>query len=80
MNSNDHSIIANIKHAIHNKESVSIGGGVFDHKELADFLGHYRSMQDALEAARLLCANLQHGGVGHMTLVENFDINDAKII
>jgi hypothetical protein len=72
-------IIANLKHAVWNKESVKIGGGTFDHKELADFLGHYRSMQDALEAARLLCANLQNGGVGSETLVDNFQILDEKI-
>lgn len=33
----------------------------------------------ALEAARLLCANLDNGGHGHMTLVENFHNIDDKI-
>lgn len=31
-----------------------------------------------LEAARLLCANLRHGGHGHMTLVENFEKFDDE--
>ena len=75
----DHTIIANIKHAIRSKEPALIGGGSFDHKELADFLGHYRSMQDALGAARLLCANLDNGGVGSATLRDNFRLQDDKI-
>ncbi len=29
-------------------------------------------MEKALQAARLLCANLEHGGTGHMALVDNF--------
>lgn len=29
---------ANLKHAIRNKESVSIGGGIFDTKELKEIL------------------------------------------
>ena len=33
----------------------------------------------ALEAARLLCANLHHGGHGHMTLVQNFENLDAEV-
>jgi len=33
----------------------------------------------ALEAARLLCANLRHGGQGHMTLVDNFQEVDEAI-
>jgi hypothetical protein len=77
--SNTHTMIANLKHAAWNKETVSIGGGTFDHKEVADFLGHYRAMQDALEAARLLCANLDNGGVGSATLVDNFRLQDDKV-
>lgn len=77
--SNTHPIIANIKHAVWNKEVAHIGGGSFNEKELADFLGHYRAMQDALEAARLLCANLDNGGVGSATLVDNFRLQDDKI-
>lgn len=75
----DHAILANIKHAIRNKEPAQIGGGSFDHKELASFLGHYLFMQDALEAARLLCANLDNGGVGRATLVDNFRLRDEKV-
>ena len=38
-----------------------------------DFIrNEYRAMEKALEAARLLCANLANGGQGHMTLVNNF--------
>lgn len=37
-----------------------------------------RQKDDALEAARLLCANLDNGGVGHMTLVEHFRSLDEK--
>jgi hypothetical protein len=72
-------MIANIKHAIRTKATTEIGGGSFDHKELSEFLGHYRAMQSALEAARLLCSNLQNGGEGHMTLVDNFHILDDTI-
>lgn len=72
-------IIANLKKAAFDRETLTIGGGIFNHKEIADFLGHYRSMQDALEAARLLCANLQNGGVGSNTLVDNFQIQVDKI-
>jgi uncharacterized protein (UPF0335 family) len=36
-------------------------------------------MNDALQAARLLCANLDNGGVGHKTLVENFRKLDEEI-
>ncbi len=38
-----------------------------------------KTMNEALEAARLLCANLRNGGTGHMTLVENFDKLDGAI-
>jgi hypothetical protein len=33
----------------------------------------------ALEAARLLCANLDNGGVGHKSLVENFRKMDEEV-
>lgn len=36
-------------------------------------------MRDALQAARMLCANLETGGTGHMSLVENFRKLDEKI-
>lgn len=36
-------------------------------------------MEEALEAARLLCANLRQGGQGHMTLVDDFCQKDDKI-
>lgn len=34
---------------------------------------------NALEAARLLCANLRHGGVGHARLIDNFQTMDEAI-
>lgn len=40
---------------------------------IADAAVKIEKMERALEAARLLCANLRNGGVGHMSLVENFD-------
>jgi hypothetical protein len=36
-------------------------------------------MNRALADARLLCANLRRGGVGHMTLVENFQDTDGLV-
>ena len=33
----------------------------------------------ALQAARLLCANLDNGGVGHKSLVENFRKFDEEV-
>jgi hypothetical protein len=39
----------------------------------------FAKMQTALGDARLLCANLRHGGQGHMTLVENFQDTDALV-
>jgi hypothetical protein len=40
----------------------------------------FNDRDKALEAARLLCANLRRGGTGHMTLVENFEDLDADVI
>jgi hypothetical protein len=36
-------------------------------------------MEKVLERARLLCANLENGGVGHMTLVRSFQELDEKL-
>lgn len=77
--SNDHQVITNLKHAFHNRETVQIGGGSFTPNQIAEFLGHYRAMQNALEAARLLCANIGNGGVGMQTLADNFGILDDAI-
>lgn len=78
--SNTHQMIDNLKQAVLNKQTIKIGGATFYHKGLEDFLGHYRSMQDALVAARLLCENLEKGGDGlTATLVDNFRIQDEKV-
>jgi hypothetical protein len=61
-----HPMIANLKHAAWNKE-------------VADFLGHYQAMKDALEAAKLLAANIERGGVGSQTLVDNFHLCVDKV-
>jgi hypothetical protein len=37
------------------------------------------STDKALQAARLLCANLDNGGVGHKSLVENFRKLDEEV-
>ena len=36
-------------------------------------------MEEVLQAARLLCANLDNGGVGHKSLVENFRKLDEEV-
>jgi hypothetical protein len=37
-----------------------------------DTISEVQHMQRALEAARLLCANLDNGGTGHQALVNHF--------
>ena len=37
------------------------------------------AMEKALEAARLLCANLDNGGIGSARLVDNFRNFDDKV-
>lgn len=71
--------LANLKHAIRNKQSVEIGGGIFNTQELTEVYKTIQSMDDALQAARLLCANLDNGGHGKQTLIDNFRILDDKI-
>jgi hypothetical protein len=63
------SIKTNLTRAAFDHETITIGGGQFSAEEI---LKEYRAMEKALEAARLLCANLANGGHGHMTLVNNF--------
>jgi glutamate formiminotransferase len=72
-------IIDNLKHAIHNNETVTIGGGSFDKNELQEVLTYLVESDKALKAARLLCANLRHGGIGHKTLVDAFHDADANV-
>ena len=44
--------IANLKHAVRNRETVSIAGGTFNAAELAAVLAHLESTQPASEAAK----------------------------
>jgi hypothetical protein len=39
---------------------------------LRETISELTKMENALQAARLLCANLEHGGYGHAALVDNF--------
>ena len=43
--------IANMKHAIRNHESVTIGGGTFESNELAAVIDHIERLQQAAELA-----------------------------
>lgn len=43
-------ILANIQHAIHENETVTIGGGVFNRDELSDIVRLYKAAAKAKEA------------------------------
>jgi hypothetical protein len=77
--SNYNTIIANIKHAIREKQTANIGGGTFNATELNDFLNTIKVMEDTIHAGKLLCANLERGGVGQQSLIENFYNNVDKL-
>lgn len=72
-------MIANLKHAIRDHKPAEIGGGTFSVDEMTDVVKTIQAMEDALDAARLLCATLGEWGGGHATLVYNFHILDDAI-
>ncbi len=47
--------------------------------EIVKLRNTIEKMEEALKAARLLCANLEQGGQGHMTLVQNFYKYDGEV-
>lgn len=83
MSNNPHAsfttMVANLKGAIHDRKPAEIGGGTFSVDEMTDVVKTIKAMEDALSAARLLCANLERGGEGHATLVDNFRLLDDSI-
>ena len=74
-----HTFLANLNQAIRNKQSCEIGGGIFNTKELAEVYKNIQAMDNALDAARVLCANLDNGGIGKQTLIDNFRLLDESI-
>ena len=83
MSNNPHAsfttMVANLKHAIRKHKPADIGGGTFSVDEMTDVVKTIQAMEDALKAARLLCANLERGGEFHATLVDNFRLLDESI-
>jgi len=42
--------IANLKRAVRNKETLTVGGGTFDHEELREILDELKQLDDADDA------------------------------
>ncbi len=76
---NAFTMIANLRHAIRENETVEIGGGCFRPDEMKDLVRYIEMCEESRAMARLLCANLEAGGTGHMTIVNKFRELDERV-
>lgn len=68
--SKDHPVVTALHQAKVNHETLVIGGKTFTPNNIADFIGHYTAMHNALGVAKDLCANVN----SRQHLVDNFGL------